>query len=248
MNLKDENREPLEGVGLNANGLEKEVYTDESGHALLPDLQTYEKTIVTIDDETLPDIALYPEKEEQKLVLRPGTIRTVDNIKCANHWRQPVESELTADFQSDWQAQLGGNGDTSGVSRMVLHLNEFDDDYEYKLSEKRAEDLGVESVSDDEDIQQKAAQELEEIEMTEQKSVNDEEFNVSQEPETEPQEFNVSQEPEAKPQEFNVSQEPEAEPQEFNGSQEPETKPQEFNVSHKGQEKTKNFHVSMLNQ
>ncbi|MBR2299116.1 MAG: DUF3137 domain-containing protein [Alphaproteobacteria bacterium] len=45
-----------------------------------------------------------------------------DNIKCANHWRQPVESELTADFQSDWQAQLGGNGDTSGVSRMVLHL------------------------------------------------------------------------------------------------------------------------------
>jgi len=44
-----------------------------------------------------------------------------DNIKCANHWRQPVESELTADFQSDWQAQLGGNGDTSGVSRMVLH-------------------------------------------------------------------------------------------------------------------------------
>ena len=45
-----------------------------------------------------------------------------DNIKCANHWRQPVESELTADFQSDWQAQLGGNGDTSGVSRMVLHM------------------------------------------------------------------------------------------------------------------------------
>ena len=38
-----------------------------------------------------------------------------------DHWRQPVESELTADFQSDWQAQLGGNGDTSGVSRMVLH-------------------------------------------------------------------------------------------------------------------------------
>ena len=47
----------------------------------------------------------------------------IDNIKCANHWRQPVESELTADFQSDWQAQLGGNGDTSGVSRMVLHMS-----------------------------------------------------------------------------------------------------------------------------
>ena len=48
----------------------------------------------------------------------------VDNIKCANHWRQPVESEFQADFQSDWQAQLGGNGDTSGVSRMVLHFKE----------------------------------------------------------------------------------------------------------------------------
>ena len=31
-----------------------------------------------------------------------------------DHWRQPVESEFQADFQSDWQAQLGGNGDTSG--------------------------------------------------------------------------------------------------------------------------------------
>ena len=48
-----------------------------------------------------------------------------DNIKCANHWRQPVESEFQADFQSDWQAQLGGNGDTSGVSRMVLHKRFF---------------------------------------------------------------------------------------------------------------------------
>ena len=25
----------------------------------------------------------------------------LDNIKCANHWRQPVESEFQADFQSD---------------------------------------------------------------------------------------------------------------------------------------------------
>ena len=47
-----------------------------------------------------------------------------DNIKCFGHWRQPVESEFQADFQSDWQAQLGGNGDTSGVSRMVLHLSD----------------------------------------------------------------------------------------------------------------------------
>ena len=310
VNLKDENGEPLEGVGLNANGLEKEVYTDESGHALLPDLQTYEKTIVVVDDETLPDIALYPEKEEQKLVLRPGTIRTVD-INFVHKGAVEGRLENTYDhmmfgyeisaYDENGEQVLSTFADTDGyfvleglkygtyklvvtkdginlgvlqkvvVDDVLIYLdneidlneeplgdeefdttffdlNEFDDDYEYKLSEKRAEDLGVESVSDDEDIQQKAAQELEEIEITEQKSVNDEEFNVSQEPETKPQEFNVSQEPETEPQEFNVSQEPETKPQEFNVSQEPETKPQEFNVSHKGQEKTKNFHVSMLNQ
>ena len=27
-----------------------------------------------------------------------------DNIKCANHWRQPVESGFQADNKSDWQA------------------------------------------------------------------------------------------------------------------------------------------------
>ena len=76
--LQDENGEPLEGIGLNANGLEKEVYTDEKGYALLTDLQTYEKTIIEVDDETLPDIALFPENDTERLVLRPGTIRTVD--------------------------------------------------------------------------------------------------------------------------------------------------------------------------
>ena len=53
-----------------------------------------------------------------------GIVDNFDNIKYANHWRQPVESEFQADFQSDWQAQLGGNGDTSGVSRMVLHITD----------------------------------------------------------------------------------------------------------------------------
>ncbi len=54
--------------------------------------------------------------------IKKNAFISFDNIKCANHWRQPVESEFQADFQSDWQAQLGGNGDTSGVSRMVLHI------------------------------------------------------------------------------------------------------------------------------
>ena len=59
--------------------------------------------------------------------------KEVDNIKCAKHWRQPVESEFQADFQSDWQAQLGGNGDTSGVSRMVLHFLNLDKNFVLNL-------------------------------------------------------------------------------------------------------------------
>lgn len=76
--IHDENNEPVEGVGLNANGLEKEVYTDKDGIAVLTDLQTYEKTIVSIDMETLPDVSLQPQENHKKLVLHPGTIRTID--------------------------------------------------------------------------------------------------------------------------------------------------------------------------
>lgn len=63
---KDENGKPLEGVGFNANGLDKIVYTDKDGVAVLADLQTYERTIVTVDEETLDDVALHPESEYKK--------------------------------------------------------------------------------------------------------------------------------------------------------------------------------------
>ena len=75
--VKDEFDQPIEGVGVNANGLEKEVYTDDGGHALLSDLQVYEKTNVRVDAETLPDVSLQAVKDEYKLVLRPGTIQTL---------------------------------------------------------------------------------------------------------------------------------------------------------------------------
>ncbi len=78
VNVKDEYGQPLEGVGVDANGLEKEVYTDENGNALLSDLQTYEKTNIRVNPETLPDIALQALNDEYKLVLRPGTIRTLE--------------------------------------------------------------------------------------------------------------------------------------------------------------------------
>lgn len=73
----DENNEPIEGVGLNANGLEKQVYTDSEGKAVLTDLQTYERVIVAVDKETLPDISLQAKEDYKKLVLNPGTVRTI---------------------------------------------------------------------------------------------------------------------------------------------------------------------------
>ncbi len=76
--VRDEEGNPIEGIGLNANGLEKTVYTDENGVAILADLQTYEKTILSADMETLIDVSLYPENEYKKVVLRPGTIKTVE--------------------------------------------------------------------------------------------------------------------------------------------------------------------------
>lgn len=75
--LSDEQGNPLEGIGLNANGLEKQIYTDENGVAVLTDLQTYEKTVLNVDTETLLDIALQPISDQKKLVLRPGTVRSV---------------------------------------------------------------------------------------------------------------------------------------------------------------------------
>ena len=76
--VTDEEGKPVPEVGLNANGLDKQVYTNEKGTAILADLQTYERTILRVDMESLIDISLQPEEEIKKVVLRPGTIRTVD--------------------------------------------------------------------------------------------------------------------------------------------------------------------------
>lgn len=76
--VSDEYGNPVPEVGLNANSLDKQVYTDENGTAILADLMTYEKVILRVDLESLIDISLQPEEEVKKVVLRPGTIRTVD--------------------------------------------------------------------------------------------------------------------------------------------------------------------------
>ena len=69
-----ENNQPIEGVGVNANGASNTVYTDSDGHAVLTDLSTYEKTIFSVDMETLDDLSLQPQLNDIKLVLRPGAV------------------------------------------------------------------------------------------------------------------------------------------------------------------------------
>ena len=69
-----ENNQPVEGVGITANGAIDTVYTDSDGHAVLTDLSTYEKTMLSVNLETLEDLSLQPQINDIKLVLRPGAV------------------------------------------------------------------------------------------------------------------------------------------------------------------------------
>ena len=69
-----ETNQPIKDVGIKANGAIDTVYSDEDGHAVLTDLSTYEKTILSVDMETLDDLSLKPKENDIKLVLRPGAV------------------------------------------------------------------------------------------------------------------------------------------------------------------------------
>jgi len=76
--LHDDKGNPLEGVGVIANNMVNEQYTDKNGSVFITDLMANEKTIFNIDMETLEDISLKPQTETKKLVLRPGTLKEID--------------------------------------------------------------------------------------------------------------------------------------------------------------------------
>lgn len=59
---------------------------------VISDVEPYQKTVLSLDTESIEDIALVPEFEEKKLVLRPGTVYPL-TIKC-NH-RGGVEGYLS---------------------------------------------------------------------------------------------------------------------------------------------------------
>lgn len=69
---------PLDGIGITANNLVKEYYSDADGKLFITDLIANGKTILNIDMETLEDVSLKPDKEVYKLALRPGTVKKID--------------------------------------------------------------------------------------------------------------------------------------------------------------------------
>lgn len=70
----DENNNPIKDTKLVVTGLQDPVITDKNGEALITDIEPYQKTILSIDTKSVEDVALIPEFESKKLVLRPGTV------------------------------------------------------------------------------------------------------------------------------------------------------------------------------
>ena len=69
--------QPLEGVKVSTSGHSEKIYSDAEGHAVLTDLSTYEKTLLSVDMETIDDLSLRPERNDLKLILRPGAVNYV---------------------------------------------------------------------------------------------------------------------------------------------------------------------------
>lgn len=80
--VTDEAGKPVTNTEINVSGRQNPVRTDENGGALISDIEPYQKTVLSINTESIEDIALVPEFEEKKLVLRPGTIYPL-NINCS---------------------------------------------------------------------------------------------------------------------------------------------------------------------
>ncbi len=88
----DENEKPVENTKIQISGLQEPLTTDENGGVLISDIEPYQKTVLTLDQESIEDIALVPEFDEKKLVLRPGTVYPL-TIKCSH--RGGLEGYLT---------------------------------------------------------------------------------------------------------------------------------------------------------
>ncbi|MCL2504700.1 MAG: hypothetical protein FWE93_00375 [Alphaproteobacteria bacterium] len=100
--VQDENGNPIPDVTVLVNGTHTRAVTNEYGEAIITDIEPYQRAIVTIDRESVGDVALHPVLEEQKLVLRPGA---VTEVRIPFVHKGAVEGQI---FQSVPRARLVG--------------------------------------------------------------------------------------------------------------------------------------------
>jgi hypothetical protein len=70
--VRSAGEEPLEGVGLTAGQFGSSAPTDKHGHAMIENLNPYQKVLIGIDESTLPDPFLVPVKKGIVVTPRAG--------------------------------------------------------------------------------------------------------------------------------------------------------------------------------
>jgi hypothetical protein len=70
--IRSAGEEPLEGVGLTAGQFGSSEPTDKQGHAMIENLNPYQKVLIGIDESTLPDPFLVPVKKGIVVTPRAG--------------------------------------------------------------------------------------------------------------------------------------------------------------------------------
>ncbi|MCL2469611.1 MAG: hypothetical protein FWF24_05210 [Alphaproteobacteria bacterium] len=94
--VEDEHGNPIPDVMVMVNGAHTKAVTDERGEAIITDIEPYQKSIVTIDKETVGDVVLQPVLDEQKLVLRPGV---VTEVRIPFVHKGAIEGQLTQNIE-----------------------------------------------------------------------------------------------------------------------------------------------------
>jgi hypothetical protein len=70
--VRSPGEEPLAGVGITAGQYGSSEPTDKQGHAVVEDLNPYEKVVIGVDESTLPDPFLVPVEKGIVVTPRPG--------------------------------------------------------------------------------------------------------------------------------------------------------------------------------
>lgn len=105
---RDERDNPVPDVNLIVNGRESPSTTDENGVAIITNLEPYQKSTISVDENDIPDLSLTPAWTSKKLVLRPGTVRPV-RIPFAH--RGGIEGRIVL---------------PRGITRATVQLKDFD--------------------------------------------------------------------------------------------------------------------------